>query len=75
MLVMQQKATDALPYLLKAIKLRPDAIDPHRFLADAYTQLGQEANASRELAEAERVRAQGGSRLGTSLDDSGGDVK
>jgi arylsulfatase A-like enzyme/Tfp pilus assembly protein PilF len=75
MFVMQQKATDALPYLLKAIKLRPDAIDPHRFLADAYTQLGQEANASRELEEAERIRSQGGSRLGTPLDDSGGDVK
>jgi len=75
MLVMQQKATDALPYLLKAIELRPDAIDPHRFLADAYTQLGQEANASRELVEAERIRSQGGSRLGTPLDDSGGDVK
>jgi len=75
MLVMQQKATDALPYLLKAIKLRPDAIDPHRFLADAYTQLGQEANASRELADAERIRSQGGSRLGTPLDDSEGEVK
>jgi arylsulfatase A-like enzyme/Tfp pilus assembly protein PilF len=75
MLVMQQKATDALPYLLKAIKLRPDAIDPHRFLAEAYAQLGQEENARRELAESERVRAQGGSRLGTPLDDSGGDVK
>ncbi|HEY6768675.1 MAG TPA: sulfatase-like hydrolase/transferase [Candidatus Sulfotelmatobacter sp.] len=74
MFVMQQKATDALPYLLKAIKLRPDAIDPHRFLADAYTQLGQEANASRELAEAERIRSQGGSRLGTPLDNSGGDL-
>jgi len=75
MFVTQQKATDALPYLLKAVKLRPDAIDPHRFLADAYTQLGQEANASRELAEAERIRSQGGSRLGTPLDDSGGEVK
>jgi arylsulfatase A-like enzyme/Tfp pilus assembly protein PilF len=75
MFVMQQKANDALPYLLKAIELRPEAIDPHRFLADAYTQLGQEANASRELAEAERIRSQGGSRLGIPLDDSGGGLK
>ncbi len=75
MFVVQQKATDALPYLLRAIKLRPDSIDAHRFLSDAYAQLGQQANARRELAEAERIRSQGGSRLGTPLDDSGEGVK
>jgi len=75
MFVVQQKATDALPYLLRAIKLRTDSIDAHRFLSDAYAQLGQQANARRELAEAERIRSQGGSRLGTPLDDSGEGVK
>jgi predicted Zn-dependent protease len=75
MFVMQQKATDALPYLRQAVKLRPDSIDAHRFLSDAYAQLGQRANARRELAEAERIRSQGGSRLGTPLDDSGEGVK
>jgi cytochrome c-type biogenesis protein CcmH/NrfG len=32
MFVMQQKATDALPYLGQAVKLRPDSIDAHGFL-------------------------------------------
>ena len=70
MLVVQQKAADALPYLQKAAKLHPDAIDPHRILADAYTQLGQPNKANGELAEAERIRARGGSRLGTSTESS-----
>ena len=63
--VTQQKPTDALPYLRKAAKLRPDSIDAHRFLADVYAQLGQPVNGRRELAEAERLRSQGGSRLGS----------
>jgi tetratricopeptide (TPR) repeat protein len=71
MYIKQQKAADALPLLQKAATLRPDAIDPHRFLADAYTQLGREENASRELSEAERIQAQGGSRLGTQVDPEG----
>ena len=70
MLVLQQKASDALPYLKKAATLHPDAIDPHRILADAYTQLGQPTKANGELTEAERIRAQGGSRLGTSTESS-----
>ncbi len=69
MYIKQQKAAAALPLLQKAATLRPDAIDPHRLLADAYTQLGREANASRELSEAERIQAQGGSRLGTQVED------
>ena len=71
MFIMQQKATDALPYLRKAVKLRPDSIDAHRFLAEGYTQLGQTANADRELNEAERIRSQGGSRLGTPTPEGG----
>lgn len=70
MYVIQQKASDGIPLLQKAGTLRPDAIDPHRILADAYAQLGEDESASRERAEAERVQAAGGSRLGTSPPDS-----
>lgn len=75
LLIVQQKATDALPYLRKAAKLRPDSSDAHRFLSDVYRQLGQEANARRELAEAERILSQGGSRLGTPAEGPGGTGK
>jgi len=73
--VMQQRAAAALPYLRKAVKQRPDSIDAHRFLADVYAELGQQENSSRELTEAERLRLQGGSRLGTSTDNPGGLAK
>jgi len=65
MYIKQQKAAEAIPLLRKAAALRPDAIDPHRLLADAYSQLGDEDSASRERSEAGRVQSQGGSRLGT----------
>ena len=68
--ILQQKAADAIPLLRKAAALRADAIDPHRLLADAYTQLGQDEKASVERAEAERVQNQGGSRLGTPAEGS-----
>jgi predicted Zn-dependent protease len=70
MLLMQQKAPDALPYLRKANRLRADSIDVHRFLSDVYTQLGQSTNARRELAEAERLQLQGATRLGTPTEDT-----
>jgi predicted Zn-dependent protease len=73
--VIQRRAPDALPYLRKAAKLRPDSIDAHRFLADVYSALGQQENFRHELAEAERLRSQGGSRLGTPTDDPGGVAK
>jgi len=69
MFVKHDKPADALRYLQKAATLRPDATDPHQFMADAYTQLGKQASASRELSEAERIHAQGGSRLGTQAND------
>jgi len=69
MFVKHDKPADALRYLQKAATLRPDATDPHQFMADAYTQLGKQASASRELSEAERIHAQGGSRLGTQASD------
>jgi arylsulfatase A-like enzyme/Tfp pilus assembly protein PilF len=65
MLVSGQKGQDGLPYLRKAVKLRPDSIDAHSILADAYSQTGQTAQARQERIEAERLRSQGGSRLGT----------
>lgn len=71
LLIVQQRASEALPYLRKAAKLRPDSIDAHGFLSDAYRELGQEANARRELAEAERIRSLGGSRLGTPTENPG----
>jgi len=70
-LVIQRRAADALPYLRKAAKLRPDSIDAHRFLADVYSALGQQENFRHELAKAERLRSQGGSRLGTPAEDPG----
>jgi choline-sulfatase len=47
----------ALPNLTKASALQPDSPEPHRFLADAYVQLGREADAQRERTEAARLRA------------------
>jgi hypothetical protein len=38
-------------------------------MADAYAQLGRQSDASREQAEAERIQASGGSRLGTQVED------
>jgi arylsulfatase A-like enzyme/Tfp pilus assembly protein PilF len=73
--LIQQRATDALPYLRKAAQLRPDSIDAHRFLADVYAELGQQENSRRELTEADRLQSQGGSRLGTPTDDPGGVAK
>ena len=69
MYMKQQRAAEAVPLLQKAAQLHPDAIDPHRFLAEAYSQLGQEENASREMSEAQRIQDQGGSRLGTEVKD------
>jgi arylsulfatase A-like enzyme/Tfp pilus assembly protein PilF len=69
--VMQQKPSAALPLLRKATKLRPDSIDAHLFLGQVFTQLGQSASAGREAAEAERLRSQGASRLGTPREKSG----
>lgn len=70
--VMQQRATDALPYLRRATRLHPDSIDAHKFLADVYAEMGQQGNARRERAEAERLMSEGGSRLGTPTEETGG---
>ena len=54
---MQNEPGAALPYLQKAVKLEPDSPDAHKFLANVYTELGQEQNARREQAEADRLKA------------------
>ena len=74
-LVVDRRAREALPYLRKAASLRADSIDVHRFLADAYAQLGQQENSRRELVEAERLQSQGGSRLGTPTEGPGAAAK
>jgi arylsulfatase A-like enzyme/Flp pilus assembly protein TadD len=47
----------AVPDLLKAAAFKPTSPEPHSFLADAYVQLGQQADAAREQATAQRLRA------------------
>jgi len=69
LLLMQRHANSALPYFLKAARLRPDSIDAHHFLSETYASLGQPAKSRIELAESERLRSQGGSRLGTGREE------
>ncbi|HXM11975.1 MAG TPA: sulfatase-like hydrolase/transferase [Terriglobales bacterium] len=47
----------ALPKLKKAAALEPKAAEPHRFLAEAYTQLGQRTDVAREQAAVKRLSA------------------
>ncbi|PYV87119.1 MAG: hypothetical protein DMG90_18950, partial [Acidobacteria bacterium] len=56
MLLLERKPMAALPKLQKAAKLQPDAGEPHLYLAQTYSLLGQEQNARREGALAERMR-------------------
>jgi len=56
MLVLERQPGAALPMLQKAAKVKPESGEPHKYLADAYFQLGQQANAERERALAERLR-------------------
>ncbi len=50
-------AEGALPNLTKAAEIQPKSPEPHRFLADAYEQLGRPSDSQRERAEAQRLRA------------------
>ena len=54
LLGMQNKPAEALPFLQKAVSLEPQSPDGHKFLANVYTELGQEEKARHEQAEAER---------------------
>jgi len=55
---MQRQPTAALPYLRQAAKIDPGSPEAHQFLANVYKEMGQEANARREQAEAERLQAE-----------------
>ena len=56
MLVLERQPEAALPKLRKAAEVKPESGEPHKYLADAYLQLGQQANAERERVLAERLR-------------------
>ena len=58
MLFLNGTFDDALPYLEKAVAVQTDSGEAHAFLADEYEKLGRAADASREQAEAQRLRAQ-----------------
>jgi arylsulfatase A-like enzyme/Tfp pilus assembly protein PilF len=49
------KPTAALPRLKKAAALDPKAPEPHKFLAEAYGQLGRKTDAARERTAAKRL--------------------
>jgi choline-sulfatase len=56
MLALNGSPAKGLPVLKEAVKLQPDSATAHMFLAEAYSSLGQTANARRERAEAERLQ-------------------
>jgi len=55
-LSLQGDPAGALPNLEKATQVEPKSIEAHQFLSEAYAKLGQDENAAREHAEAERLR-------------------
>jgi choline-sulfatase len=55
-LALSGNPTAAVPMLMRAVELQPKSPEPHRFLADAYVQLGQQEDATRERAAAQRLR-------------------
>ncbi len=59
---LNKRAKEALPYFEKAVKIRPESIDAHQFLSNAYESLGQKTAARREREAAQRLRAAAGSR-------------
>jgi len=54
-LALTGKPAAAIPILALAAELQPKSPEPHAFLADAYLRLGQQADADRERAEAQRL--------------------
>jgi predicted Zn-dependent protease len=58
MLFREGDAAGALPKLVRAAKADPKSAEAHAVLADAYQQLGQLQNASRERAKAEQLKTQ-----------------
>ena len=57
MLFLNGTFAEALPYLEKAAAVQTDSGEAHSFLADEYEKLGRAADATREHAEAERLRS------------------
>jgi arylsulfatase A-like enzyme/Flp pilus assembly protein TadD len=57
MLFLNGTFEEALPYLEKAAAVQADSIEAHSFLADEYEKLGRTEDASRERAEAGRLKA------------------
>jgi arylsulfatase A-like enzyme/Tfp pilus assembly protein PilF len=55
MLTTEGEPSNALPLLRKAVKLQPTSPEAHTFLADVYSELGQETKASLERIQAERL--------------------
>jgi predicted Zn-dependent protease len=58
MLFREGDAAGALPKLSRAAKADPKSAEAHAFLADAYQQLGQAQNASRERTKAAQLKGQ-----------------
>jgi len=58
-LVLSGKPEDALPRLMKAAAIRPQAPQPHLSLADAYDKLGRKEDAERERDVAKRLAENG----------------
>ncbi len=57
MLVLEHEPAAALPKLLQAAKVQPESGEPHKYLMEAYSQLGQEAKARRQQALFEQLKA------------------
>jgi len=55
-LSLQNNPEEALPNLEKAVKVQPSSVEAHLFLADAYAQLGRQADAKTQHAEAYRLQ-------------------
>jgi tetratricopeptide (TPR) repeat protein len=53
---MKNDPQGALAYSRKAVSLEPNSADAHKFLANVYIELGDNANASREQDEARRLQ-------------------
>lgn len=56
-LSLQGDSAGALANLEKAATVEPKSVEAHQFLSEAYAKLGQQENAARERAEAERLRS------------------
>jgi arylsulfatase A-like enzyme/Tfp pilus assembly protein PilF len=56
-LSLQGDSAAGLPNLQRAATVEPKSVEAHQFLSEAYAKLGQQENAARERAAAERLRS------------------